>query len=581
MNARFRSGSLALVLFAVLQLADVFCPSSVRADPGQDVDINIFYDALEPYGDWVDHQTYGRVWHPRDMPPGWRPYTDGHWDYSHEHGWVWVSDWDWGWAPFHYGRWAWDDWHGWVWVPGRIWAPAWVFWRYGGGYAAWAPMPPNVIWQPEYGLITRHFSYDRDLHWDCWVAVPEYYVSHRHIRRYIMEPRRNIHVLNVTKNHTHVTIVHNTIVNRGVPVKRIEKVSRTSVRPVRIREVERPEDRSDWGDEKTLRVFRPKIRPASTEDIRRDEALAAKWSMEQEARRRSRPSHPSARFDQREVRVPDRLKEKTPYETDVDLKKTTPERGSRPFSDAQQEPMPITKPDELRARQARQPEDERNDAPRPRNRRSPDSFESRSVGRPAGIQEGDIGETPISKPRPPAWKDRKPETASPNNISDSPKQTVREGQNPIRPRLRPANRAQPIEFRGPGQEAPVDSGDQSGRFRRRELAPPEASGRQRELQDQRQFEMRRRQSEQVQRAREEAHVRQLMQEQQARQQEIRQQIEARRRQAEQNQRGRAEAQARQLRQEQQARQQEFQRKPRMEIRRQQSGPTPETRQPLK
>jgi hypothetical protein len=34
-------------------------------------------------------------------------------------------------------------------------------------------------------------------------------------------------------------------------------------------------------------------------------------------------------------------------------------------------------------------------------------------------------------------------------------------------------------------------------------------------------------------------------------------------------------------QEQQGRQQEFQHKPRMEIPRRQSGPTPETRQPLK
>ena len=32
---------------------------------------------------------------------------------------------------------------GWVWVPGYTWAPAWVSWRYGDGYAGWAPLPPD------------------------------------------------------------------------------------------------------------------------------------------------------------------------------------------------------------------------------------------------------------------------------------------------------------------------------------------------------------------------------------------------------------------------------------------------------
>ncbi|MCY1060360.1 hypothetical protein OV142_35060 [Nannocystis sp. SCPEA4] len=29
-----------------------------------------------------------------------------------------------------------------MWVPGEVWAPAWVDWRWGGGYVAWAPLPP-------------------------------------------------------------------------------------------------------------------------------------------------------------------------------------------------------------------------------------------------------------------------------------------------------------------------------------------------------------------------------------------------------------------------------------------------------
>jgi hypothetical protein len=68
------------------------------------------------------------------------PYTDGHWVYT-DAGWLWVSDYSWGWAPFHYGTWVYVD-TGWAWVPGSVWGPAWVQWRYGGGYIGWAPVVP-------------------------------------------------------------------------------------------------------------------------------------------------------------------------------------------------------------------------------------------------------------------------------------------------------------------------------------------------------------------------------------------------------------------------------------------------------
>ena len=139
-----------------------------------------------------------------------------------------------------------------------------------GGYAAWARMPPNVIWQPGYGLITHHFNYSRDLDRDCWVTVPEHHLSRRHVRQYVIEPRRNARILNVMQNFTPMTIVNNTIVNQGVPVERIENISRSPVKPVHIREVERVDDRNGHHEKETLQVFRPRIRPARPEEIRRD-----------------------------------------------------------------------------------------------------------------------------------------------------------------------------------------------------------------------------------------------------------------------------------------------------------------------
>ncbi len=105
-----------------------------------------FIYALEPYGRWIRHRRFGEVWVPANLPRDWRPYEYGHWVYTDEWGWFWVSDpeeEDWGWVTFHYGRWVFERGLGWFWVPGDEWAPAWVDWRYGDGYVGWAPLPPD------------------------------------------------------------------------------------------------------------------------------------------------------------------------------------------------------------------------------------------------------------------------------------------------------------------------------------------------------------------------------------------------------------------------------------------------------
>ena len=92
---------------------------------------DVFYDRLQPEGNWYDDDTYGYVWQPRvaERDDRWRPYTDGHWAYT-DRGWCWVSNEDFGWATYHYGRWIRIRGRGWVWIPGNEWAPAWVSWRH-------------------------------------------------------------------------------------------------------------------------------------------------------------------------------------------------------------------------------------------------------------------------------------------------------------------------------------------------------------------------------------------------------------------------------------------------------------------
>src|SRR5882762_10543273 len=74
-------------------------PAGIAAD---------FRTALEPYGSWRHHSRFGDIWAPRNVSRDWRPYVAGHWVYTDDYGWYWISDAqesDWGWVAYHYGRW--------------------------------------------------------------------------------------------------------------------------------------------------------------------------------------------------------------------------------------------------------------------------------------------------------------------------------------------------------------------------------------------------------------------------------------------------------------------------------------------
>ena len=139
------------------------------ADDTDDPDAYAEFDSdLSPYGSWEEVPDYGRVWFPSVNYVGveFSPYvTGGHWVYT-EYGWTWVSDWDWGWAPFHYGRWLYASGRGWCWRPGRVWAPAWVSWRFGGGYVGWAPLGPRGVvvrapWSPWHFCVAGELGQHR------------------------------------------------------------------------------------------------------------------------------------------------------------------------------------------------------------------------------------------------------------------------------------------------------------------------------------------------------------------------------------------------------------------------------------
>jgi hypothetical protein len=264
-------------------------PDAQGDQSGQDdqgASFQTFYDQLGDQGTWVQTDNYGYVFQPNVSDPNWAPYTDGHWAYTDE-GWTWVSDEPWGWATYHYGRWANIDGTGWVWVPGYRWAPAWVSWRYGGGYAGWAPLPPETFVGAEYGDggvavgVGFHFGGDVDVNFNigpgCYNFLRVGDMGESNYRGRFIDRSRNYTVINNTTNITNIN-VNKTVVNnyygtngaatnfRGVaaggpPINDVNAHARQHIKTVHLTASTQPGRSNLQGN--SLSVYAPRVNPAS------------------------------------------------------------------------------------------------------------------------------------------------------------------------------------------------------------------------------------------------------------------------------------------------------------------------------
>lgn len=195
--------------------------------------VDVFYDRLSPYGEWVEIAPYGRVWrpYPEEVGEDFVPYgTGGTWVNS-DAGWTFRSRYRWGWAAYHYGRWFHDDARGWFWTPDTVWGPAWVDWRYGDDYIGWAPLgPPGVV------IVERN-----------WAFVETRHFGHPHMWRHVLAPDR-VHVAFTASAHTSAEVIHGGVRWYGGPP--VEHVTRVTGRPVRSVHVNAPAAG-------TIRVYRP------------------------------------------------------------------------------------------------------------------------------------------------------------------------------------------------------------------------------------------------------------------------------------------------------------------------------------
>jgi len=250
----------------------------IKAPDDGKVSINFFYDALAPYGTWVQDQKHGWVWQPQVVTEvkEWRPYfNDGHWILT-DQGWFWKSNYEWGWISFHYGRWYFRE-NAWVWVPDTTWAPAWVAWRESDNVFGWAPLPPEATYEVNVGVTIRE-----ELPADYFVFVPSRSFLSVNLTNVAL-PRTEVRTVynrtEVIKN-TYVT-ENNRIINRGIPAERVTRATGQQVDTVKLTEANVQGGQAITGERmqgNQMVIYRPQV---SKEAGKAEPSAAARESKQQ------------------------------------------------------------------------------------------------------------------------------------------------------------------------------------------------------------------------------------------------------------------------------------------------------------
>ena len=245
--------------FALLVFVFCSCGSftELQSQPQGRVDMQMFYDQLSPYGHWFEYPPHGYAWRP-NVGGDFVPYrSNGHWAWSEEYEWIWVSDYPWGWAPFHYGRWHFDNQLNWIWVPGYEWSPAWVTWRSNSDYYGWAPLdigitvgfslnnynPPSFYWN----FVSGNALHNKDL--------KRYYINRNQNQDFF---RKTQPLFRDDRRGAPSNQRRSFQFYFGGPVKsEYEQRSRINLKPVRIRESDRPGQSRQNQNE--IKIYKPPI----------------------------------------------------------------------------------------------------------------------------------------------------------------------------------------------------------------------------------------------------------------------------------------------------------------------------------
>jgi hypothetical protein len=216
-----------------------------------------FYDALGPYGQWIDYPGFGYVWSPGI--PDFSPYVSNGFWVSTNLGWCWNSGYSWGWAPFHYGRWFYETGYGWLWVPGYEWAPAWVMWRTSPDYYGWAPLPPGINLGVSVGITIPY---------EHWTFVDHRYLTARDFRPYIPDVSKNEFIYkNTTIINNFNRATNNINYAKGPDVTEVERFGGQKINTVNVRELHQSTLSQVNMDKGEMNIYKPSIRLQQNQGI--------------------------------------------------------------------------------------------------------------------------------------------------------------------------------------------------------------------------------------------------------------------------------------------------------------------------
>lgn len=240
--------SIMAIFLGVLAMGLVSRPATAQVSVS--ISIGGFYDELAPYGEWVDC-SYGECWVPERVSADWQPYSNGEWVYT-DYGWTWVSYDPWGENPYHYGTWTWVSRYGWVWVPGTVWAPAWVTWTYSDNYIGWAPLPPT--WDFRYsGYSGRPVV----LASTRYVFVPTNRFIGTNVSTVRIAPQQTATIFRQSTPITRFAVTGGIVRNTALPIDRIQRATRTEIRPRSVRVNPRPIAGWTRGSSRSVSVVAP------------------------------------------------------------------------------------------------------------------------------------------------------------------------------------------------------------------------------------------------------------------------------------------------------------------------------------
>ncbi len=379
---------------------------------------------LDRYGTWRSDATYGSVWVPAGVAPGWAPYSTGRWIWDPRFGWTWVDVAPWGWAPYHYGRWVTLG-GVWAWAPGPIvvrpaYVPALVAFfgtptvgvHIAGPSIGWVALgwgEPVVPWWGRPHFVGRPW-------WGGWGGPRVTHVT----------VHRNVTVVNAV-----VVVRSDHFGRRAVHQTRIARPDVRRLQPVRGRLDVKPEPASFRGRDGHAQ------RPPDDQISRR--VVSTRPPVE-------RTEPPRARDDRRDGRPDDRREARPGVRPDADRDRR-PGRGEprrvdtpRPVAPRVEPSGPAVRVESPRVEPRRQesPRTEpRVDAPRP----EPPRVEPRRPEVPQREPRGDIRRPDVPRVEPPRVEMRRPEPA-------------RRAAAPI-PRPEPARPAVQQQRPGPDHRAPA------------------------------------------------------------------------------------------------------------------------------